>query len=196
MLREILIVQKAVQSATSCNTVLVGDDTYLLVLLCYHASLQSHELFFCHGPKKNTKQLRIWNIKAVKQRLGPDICKHILFLNAVPGYDTTSRLHRIGKGASLKIYQTNNVFRKQTKVMHTHSASTRDVTCAVERALVILYNGRSTEHPGLHPASTVPGAGRIKCNSSSSTYPTTNVRSSQISQYACVPASRRREGIC
>ena len=32
------IVQKVVQSATSCNTVLVGDDTYLLVLLCYHAS--------------------------------------------------------------------------------------------------------------------------------------------------------------
>ena len=36
---DLLIVQKAVQSATSCNTVLVGDDTHLLVLLCYHASL-------------------------------------------------------------------------------------------------------------------------------------------------------------
>ena len=51
---DLLIAQKAVQSATSCNTVLVGDDTDLLVLLCYHASLESHDLFFCPEPKKNT----------------------------------------------------------------------------------------------------------------------------------------------
>ena len=142
---DLLIVQKAVQSATSCNTVLVGDDTDLLVLLCHHASLESHDLFFCPEPKKNTKQPRIWNIKAVKQRLGPDVCQHILFLHAVLGCDTTSRLHGIGKGAALKKYQTNNAFREQAKVLHTHSASMHDVTCAGERALVILYNGRSTD---------------------------------------------------
>ena len=73
------------QFDTSCNTVLVGDETYLLVLLCYHASLESHDLFFCPEPKKNTKQPRVWNIKAVKQRLGPDICQHILILHAVLG---------------------------------------------------------------------------------------------------------------
>ena len=33
------VVQKAVQSATSCNTVRVGDDIYLMVLLCYDARL-------------------------------------------------------------------------------------------------------------------------------------------------------------
>ena len=82
---DLLIVLKAVQSVTSSNTVLDGDDTYLLVLLCYHANLESHDLFFCPEPKKNTKQPRIWNIKAIKQRLGPDICQHILFLHAVLG---------------------------------------------------------------------------------------------------------------
>ena len=88
---DLLIVHTAVPSATSCNTVLVGDDTYLLVLLCYHASLESHDLFFCPEPKKNTKQPCTWNIMAVKQRLGPDMCQHILFLHAVLGCDTTSR---------------------------------------------------------------------------------------------------------
>ena len=141
----LLIVQKAVQSATSCNTVLVGDDTDLLVLLCYHASLESHNLFFCPEPKKNTKQPCTWNIKAVKQRLGPDMCQHILFLHAVPGCDTTFRLHVIGKGASLKKYQTNNSVREQAMVLHSRSASTHDVTRAGERALVIIYNGRSTD---------------------------------------------------
>ena len=41
-----LIVRKAVESATMVNTMLVGDDTDLLVLLCYHASLDSYNLFF------------------------------------------------------------------------------------------------------------------------------------------------------
>ena len=36
---DLLIVLKAVESATTMKTVLVGDDTDLLVLLCYHASL-------------------------------------------------------------------------------------------------------------------------------------------------------------
>ena len=43
---DILIVQKAVQSATTSKTVLVGEGTDLIVLLCYHSSLDSHDLFF------------------------------------------------------------------------------------------------------------------------------------------------------
>ena len=41
---DILIVQKAVQSATTSKTVLVGDGTDLIVLLSYHSSLDSHDL--------------------------------------------------------------------------------------------------------------------------------------------------------
>ena len=36
---DLLIVQKAVETVTRVNTVLVGDDTDLLILLCYHASM-------------------------------------------------------------------------------------------------------------------------------------------------------------
>ena len=36
-----LIVQKSVESASVINTVLVGDDTDLLILLIYHVSLDS-----------------------------------------------------------------------------------------------------------------------------------------------------------
>ena len=136
---------KAVQSANSSNTVLVGDDTDLHILLCYYACIESHDLFFCLEPKKNTKQPRIWNIKVTKQRLGPDICQHILFLHAGIGCDTTSRLHGIGNGASFKKFQASNSVRQQAKVLHTHSASKHDVTCAGEKALVVLYDVNSTD---------------------------------------------------
>ena len=90
--------------------------------------------------RTQTSLTYIRNIKAVKQRLGSDICQHILFLCAVLGCDTTSRLHGIGKGISLAKYQTNNAFCEQANV---HSASTYDVTCAGERLLI--YNERSTD---------------------------------------------------
>ena len=43
---DLLIVQTSVESARRINTVLVGDDTDLLILLCYHMELDAFELFF------------------------------------------------------------------------------------------------------------------------------------------------------
>ena len=43
---DLLIVQKAVKLATRVNTVLVGDDTDLLILLCYHAKLGLPQYIF------------------------------------------------------------------------------------------------------------------------------------------------------
>ena len=53
---DLLIVKKAVQCATINNTVLIGDDTDLLVLLCYHASMDSHDLFLLSESRRNTKK--------------------------------------------------------------------------------------------------------------------------------------------
>ena len=83
------------------NTVVVGDDTDLLVLLLYHTKLQSFDIFFAPEPKKNSK-CRTWDIKKVKAKLGPLICSHILFLHAMLGCDTTSRLYNVGKGTIKK----------------------------------------------------------------------------------------------
>ena len=62
---DLLIVQKAVQSASLMDTALVGEDTDLLILLCYHASLDSHNIFFRPEPKKTAKKPKVWDIKDV-----------------------------------------------------------------------------------------------------------------------------------
>lgn len=142
---DLLIVQKAVQCATTNKTVLIGEDTDLLVLLCHHASLKSCDLFLCSEMRKNTKKPHVWNIKATKQLLGPDVCKHILFLHAVLGCDTTSRLHGIGKGASLKKFKESAKFREQADVFFNNASSKDDVARAGEKALVILYNGKRAD---------------------------------------------------
>ena len=72
----------------------MGDDTDLLVLLIYHTKLIHNEIFFIPEPKKNSK-CRIWNVKQVKTELGSFVCKHILFLHAMLGCDTSSWLFGI-----------------------------------------------------------------------------------------------------
>ena len=49
---DFLIVQKAVETAEYSNTVVLGDDTDLLVLLIYHTKLNHKEIFFILEPPK------------------------------------------------------------------------------------------------------------------------------------------------
>ena len=59
---DLLIVQKAVESATTMKTVLVGDDTDLLVFLYYLASLDTCNLLFKPEPPKNAKNIQVWDL--------------------------------------------------------------------------------------------------------------------------------------
>ena len=70
---DVLIAQKAIESASVQDTVLVGDDTDLLVLLLYHSNPTGNGLFFAPEPKKNAKQ-RVWDLKQAKRDIGPFVC--------------------------------------------------------------------------------------------------------------------------
>ncbi|KAG1690300.1 hypothetical protein GQR58_007643 [Nymphon striatum] len=96
-------------------------------------------------PKKNVKKPRVWNMKYVKQQLGPDVSQHIFFMHALLGCDITSQVYDIGKGASLKKFKTSAHFRDQSNVFDRQAASTDDVIEAGEKALACLYNGNPGE---------------------------------------------------
>ena len=115
---DLLIVQKAVESSTVMDTVMVGNDTNLIVSLCYHASLNSHSILFQQEPKKNAKNPVMWDIKVVKKQLGPEICACILFLYAIIECDTASHLYSIGKGTSLKKFILSSHFQDKAKVFN------------------------------------------------------------------------------
>ena len=84
-----LIVKKAIDTAESMDTILVGDDTDLLVLLIFHTQPQGKDIFFVPEPKKKYKSLWM-EYKGDEEKLGPILCKHILFMHAFLGCDTTS----------------------------------------------------------------------------------------------------------
>ena len=135
---DVLIIQKAIESS---DTVLVGDDTNLLVLALYHFKLTGHNLFFAPAPKKNAKQ-RIWDINPTKEDLGMFFCKHKLFQHAILSCDTTSRLFGIRKGAIVKKLKENATLKQAVEVFDSVSSTQEDIESAGEKALVAIYNGK------------------------------------------------------
>ena len=140
---DVLIVQKAVESAEVQDTVLVGDDTDLLVLSLHHEK-PSQNLYLAPQPKRNAKA-RIWDIKQVKNDLGPFIRKHILFLHVFLGCDTTSRILGIGKGTILKKFKGNFALTQAANVFDSPTSNQAEIATAGEKAFVALYNGKAKD---------------------------------------------------
>ena len=81
---DVQIVSKTLELAEEKNTVLVGDDTDLLVLLLHHCKSKK-KIYFAPEQKKNSKN-RVWDIKQVKSDLGTFLCQYFLLM---PSYTVT-----------------------------------------------------------------------------------------------------------
>jgi len=118
-------------------TVLVGGDTNLLVLLCYHAEMDAYDLFFMPKAKQMSKKSRVWVIKT-KSLLGQTVCINILFVHAFLGCDTTSRFHGIRFGVALKKRTTDALLNQQAEAFICAAATKEETVLAGEKALLIL----------------------------------------------------------
>ena len=85
------IATTAVRQAKGGPTTVIGEDTDLLILLCYHADHVFPFPFYFQSDKQG-KQTKTWNIHWTQNALGPNICASLLFAHAIAGCDTTSRL--------------------------------------------------------------------------------------------------------
>ena len=134
---DLLIVKKAVGSATTMKTVLVGDDTDLLVLLCYHASLDTCNLLFKPEQKKCQEYLSLEYTSCVTATWGGSMQSYSIF-HSILGCDTTSRLHGLGKGNALKKFREQRRFVELARVFDSQLSLKEDVIAAGEEALIIL----------------------------------------------------------
>ena len=82
---DLLIVNIALNCAMSRTTVLIGDDTDLLILLCVTIIVNLHSVVYLKTePQNDSSKLRIWNINWTQTKLGIEICS-ILVLHAILG---------------------------------------------------------------------------------------------------------------
>ncbi|VDI69502.1 Hypothetical predicted protein [Mytilus galloprovincialis] len=131
---DVLIAKTAVESSISHPTILLGEDTDLLVLLLYYYNFGSKNLIFKPNHDKKTKS-KIWDINKTKVVLGQDMCKVLPIIHAISGCDTTSKLYGVGKVATLK------------KFIDSPTLKELDVKNAGEKVITFLYGG--VPHEGL-----------------------------------------------
>ena len=141
-----LIVTVALESAAEKPTIVVGDDTDLLVLLLFYTTQHSCDIYLKpHSAKFSLKQSRIWNIKQIQMALGRKVCDNIMFAHAILGCDTTSHIFGLGKGIALNKIIKKQEFAKQAEVFVKPIQNSEDIIEAGEKAIVSLYDGEEGE---------------------------------------------------
>ena len=144
-----LIVSKAIESAQTMPTALVGDDTDLLCLLIFHAEKETNPIYFAPTPKQNSKKApRLWDIKHLQNKLGQQLCRNILFLHAFSGCDTTSRIYGFGKKQVLKLLQSSE-FQSIANTFYMSSGK-KEIFAAGEKAMCLLYQPSQSTAEGLN----------------------------------------------
>ena len=131
---------------TISKDVFLADDTDLVILLCYYAYPDGFDLFMQCSTRGTTKKNRICDIKVTQCEMGADTCNNIMFIHAILGYDTTSRLYGLGKGLSLKRFTSSVLFRDKAEQFGKKDATVDDVIDAGEAALVCLYSGKEGDN--------------------------------------------------
>jgi len=111
---DVLIAQTVVSVSATRNTVVIADDTDILILLCHHGNNCKKKIFFKLEPKRGSAQGKVLGHPGYLFCARVKLCRHLPFLHALLGCDTTSRLFGIGKAVGLKkrtqLYQHAEVF--------------------------------------------------------------------------------------
>ena len=139
-----LIVKVALERARHCHTVVLGEDTDLLMLLLFHLTSQHWPVFF-GSSRSGPNQARIWDIEKVQHELGSNICQQLLVLHAISGCDTTSALYGLGKAIFLRKAKKSASFSTQVKKFLLPDMERGAIEQAGERVLVEVYGGRQQD---------------------------------------------------
>ena len=143
---DVLVAQTAMACAEKNDTVVIADDTDILILLIHHAGHAKYNIWFQPSTKRGSKKgQRCWNIAATRCHLGNTVYSSILFAHAVLGCDTTSRLHGIGKNKAISKLKGDTFCSRQATVFMNSTSDMADAIKAGNHALVSIYNGDEDE---------------------------------------------------
>ena len=136
-----LIVKVALEKARLSHTVLLGEDTDLLILLLFHLTPQHWPVFF-GSSKSGLNQAKIWDIQKVQNELGSSLCQQLLFVHAISGCDTTSALYGLGKVIFFRKAKKSAAFITHAQKFLLPDTDKKAIEQAGEKVLVEVYGGR------------------------------------------------------
>ncbi|CAG2195139.1 unnamed protein product [Mytilus edulis] len=137
---DLKIVLTAIEKSKQHTTTVIGEDTDLLILLCYHSKDAINKIYFKSEAKQNTHKIKIWDITETRRKIGPLVCNILPFIHAFSGCDTTSRIFGQGKGTVFKKISTNIKLQDHAAVFCQES-NVESIHKAGEQIFVALYGG-------------------------------------------------------
>jgi len=75
---DLLITQTAIRASQTRDVVVIADDTDILIFLCFYAEMNTKKLLFIPEPRRNSNDIRRWNIQTTKAALGMNTCNGLL----------------------------------------------------------------------------------------------------------------------
>ena len=142
---DVLVAMTGIECAKMGATHVIGEDTDILVLLVHHAKADLCSLIYrSDKPKRQDKTAGHWDVNQLRTGLGDCVARHLPFIHAIAGCDTTSRLFGIGKGVPLRKMQSATHFKRHAADFCT-ATTKEDIQLAGEKALVCLYGGKELD---------------------------------------------------
>ena len=126
-------------TAMSKSTMLIGEDTDLLVLVfsSIWSCLATSLLLYFRSDHASREKLKVVDLKKTKVVLGPMLCEVLPVIHTISSYDTTSRLFGISEAAKRR---DDESLKSQARVFLTQSTKA-PMTESGEHLVYALYGG-------------------------------------------------------
>ena len=140
------IVKTAVETSLQHTTTLIGEDTDLLVLLLYYAQEEVMNLYFRPDKPKAEGTIEVYHINRIQEVLGHELLSQLMFIHAMTGSDTTSRIFGVGKKTAFQKLAKGDPLIRSCDIAFTIPNQTTEVIdnlgCQV---MAVLFGGKSTD---------------------------------------------------
>ena len=133
---DLLIAKTAVDYSKIGPTVVIAEDTDLLVLLCHYASPDNHIVF--------QTQNRRWKIEDLIEKTG-NLKTIILLVHAFLGCDTVSQIYGIAKNKIVKSQKLLSLCYDVYNVFYNSAATKAQVEKAGGRLLLGIFNKKGIQ---------------------------------------------------
>ena len=121
---DVLIAETTVECSKEQPTVLVADDTDLLVLLLHKVENTCQKVFLMPQQHGKKGKMKLWCIQEAQSKLSSDILQNILFIHAFTGCDSTSGIKGIEKSSLLKKLAGNTTLKDCAAKMSVSQVTT------------------------------------------------------------------------
>ena len=106
----------------------------------------SKGLYFRSDKFKSDGSFKVYDINRLKEILGHDMCSQLIFIHAVTGCDTTSRIFGVGKKTAVqKLVKGDPILRSCANAFTIPNQTTEmidDLGCQV---MAVLFGGKCTD---------------------------------------------------